>query len=374
MDYDPHPVILWELTRACDLNCRNCTLGAVPARDPNELTTYEAYKTVDQIASLAPRELAITGGDPLEREDVGQILDYARRRGLDPAVVVSPTSKLTRDAILRLKQMGLTRVVFSLDGSTARIHDAIHGVPGVFADTLRAIDWAVAAGLAVEINTLMTRRSGSDLPVMASLFRHLRIRRWNLYFPVPLGSARFDPLGADDAEKLFPVIDEIRSQESYAVRVVEGPHYRRHRMQRSLAAKLDEAAQVSWADFEGYDWLRQCFETGDPLDAARDGARGFVFISHAGDVRASEFLPLSAGNLRYRDLGAIYRGSDLFQALRNPDNLKGRCGRCEFRRVCGGSRARAWAVSGDAFGDDPLCNWEPGAPMPLPVIGRPVET
>ena len=145
MTYEAHPTVMWELTRICDLHCRNCTIGATENRGANELSTYEAYKTIDQIAALEPRELIITGGDPLERDDVIQILNYARRRGLDPALVVSPTSQLTAVAIERLERNGLTRIIFSIDGPSPKVHQAVRGA-GTFAATLRAIRIAEMVG------------------------------------------------------------------------------------------------------------------------------------------------------------------------------------------------------------------------------------
>lgn len=365
-----HPIVMWEVTRACDLHCRNCTIGATERRGTDELTTYEAYKTIDQIASLAPREFIITGGDPLERLDIAQIVNYARRRGLDPALVASPTSQLTAAAIARLERNGLTRIIFSIDGSSPEVHHGVQGVVGTFAATLRAIRWAESAGLAVEVNTLVTRRNADDLAAIVDLIRPIGITRWNLYFLVPLiASARPDMLTADETEHLFATIDEIRGRETFPVRVVEAPHYRRYRLQRDLDARLHNAAAGQWPDFSGYE-ADDAGTQNDLMDLAVDGVRGFVFISHAGDVRASEFLLFSAGNLRYRPLGAIYRSSDLFVALRDPENLKGKCGRCEFRQICGGSRARAWAVEGNIFADDPLCAYEPGVAMPLPAAAR----
>jgi MoaA/NifB/PqqE/SkfB family radical SAM enzyme len=359
--YEAHPTVMWELTRACDLHCRNCTIGANGHSGANELSTYEAYKTIDQIAVLEPREFIITGGDPLEREDLGQVVNYARRRGLDPALVVSPTSQLTGAAIERLVRNGLTRIFFSIDGSTPEIHQSVRGV-NTFADVLRAIRIAEIVGLKIEINTLLTRRNVDDLTAIADLIRPMRITRWNIYFLVPvLASSRPEMLTADQAEDVFGAIDRIRGREAFAIRVVEAPHYRRFRMQRDLDARLENAD--GWADFAGYENRGG----GDLMESALDGARGFVFISHAGDVRASELLPLSAGNLCYRPLDAIYRGSDLFVALRDPNNLQGKCGRCEFRHICGGSRARAWTVAGNVFADDPLCAYEPGLALPPPT-------
>jgi radical SAM protein with 4Fe4S-binding SPASM domain len=353
--YEPHPTVLWELTRACDLHCRGCPTASDERRGPNELSTYEAYKTIDQIAALQPRELIVTGGDPLARHDVGQMIDYARRRGLEPALVLSPGDALTFDALAHLQRDGLAQVIFSIDGSTAEIHESIHGVAGTWGHTLRAMRWAGCAGLRIDVNTLVCRRNAGDLPAIAELIRPFGIARWNLHFLVPAGpSKNIEMLTGSETEAMFGVIDDIRAAEKFAVRVVEAPHYRRWRLQRSLREKLRNAEK--WPDFatyEGDDSLR------DLNDCARGGANGFVFISHAGDVRPSEFAPQSAGNLRYRSLGTIYRGSDLFVALRDLDNLKGKCGRCDFRHLCGGSRARAMAMTGDLFGTDPLCAYDP---------------
>src|SRR4051794_11213052 len=185
MAFEAHPTVMWELTRACDLHCKNCTIGATEFRGANELSTYEAYKTIDQIAELAPREFIITGGDPLERDDVAQVVNYARRRGLDPAFVASPTSQLTAIAIERLVRNGLSRIIFSIDGPTPEVHQSVRGAGGTFEKTLRAIRIAEEAGLEIEINTLVTRRNADELNAIADLIRPMGIARWNLYFLVP---------------------------------------------------------------------------------------------------------------------------------------------------------------------------------------------
>ncbi len=359
MNYEPHPIVTWELTRNCDLACRGCPFPPDPYSRRNELSTYESYKTIDQIVELAPREFLITGGDPLEREDVYQIIDYSRRRGLHPALVVSPTKLLTGPAIERLQRTGLARLVVSIDGSTALIHERLHGVPRSFINTLSATDYARAAGIAIEVNTLVTRTNVQDLPDIAKMLETLAISRWNLYFLVPIGHARaLEALTGTEVERTFGVIREIAEDAPFAVRVVEAPHYRRFLLQRNLRNRLEELDDTGDTDV---------------LDSAMPGASSSVFISHAGDVRASEFLPLSAGNLRYRSLSMIYRGSDLFSALRDSRNFKGRCGRCEFRHICGGSRARAFAATSDVFASDPLCAYEPGQALPVPSISMSSE-
>lgn len=353
--YEPHPVILWELTRACDLHCRGCPSGADERRSTSELTTYEAYKTIDQIAALQPRELVITGGDPLEREDVFQIVDYARRRGLDPALALSPTSHLTFDAMERLERNGLTTVVVGLDGSAEEIHRSVHGIAGTFAATLRAMRWAECARLRIEVNTLVCRQNVDDLEAIVELIRPFQITRWNVHFLVPVGgSAQIQTIAGEEVEGVFARIAAIGEREKFSVRVVEAPHYRRHLLERDLDRMLaGEQSTDDWSQF---------------VDCIRPGASGFVYVSHAGDVRPSEFVPQSAGSLRFRSLGDIYRGSDLFVALRTAENLKGRCGRCDYREICGGSRARSWAATGDIFAADPLCSYEPERRMGAPVI------
>jgi radical SAM protein with 4Fe4S-binding SPASM domain len=371
---DPHPTVLWELTRLCDLHCLGCPSGANEQRDPNELSTYEAYKTIDQIAALRPRELIVSGGDPLERDDVDQIIDYARRRGLDPSLVLTPSRDLTFDAIAKLQNNGLTSAVFSVDGSTAATHEGMHGVVGTFATTLRAMRWAERVGLGVEVNTLVTRHNADDLEAIVELIRPFSIARWNVHFIVPIGASRdLAMITASEVEQVFATLDAIRARETFALRAVEAPHYRRFRVQQILLSRL-AADGVDWGDFTGFVDEE---ETGrEVLDAALDGVRSFVYISHSGEVRPSEFAPHSAGNLRYRPLGDIYRGSDLFVALRDPDNLHGRCRECDYRTLCGGSRARAYAMTGDLFGADPLCAHEPGRGGTMPFVshGRDIPT
>jgi len=366
---DSHPIIMWELTRSCGLQCHSCTFSAAERRPANELSTYEAYKTIDQIAALRPRELILTGGDALERSDVAEIIDYARRRGLDPALVVSPTAQLTEGAIAALARHGLSRMVFSVDGSTPQIHHAVRGTSGTFGPTLRAMRLAECADLVLEVNTLVTRRNMNDLPAIVDLIRPFHVTRWNVHFLVPVGGARdVEMITAAETETVFAGLADVLGREKFALRVVEAPHYRRFRLQRRLHENLDHAELKSgWPDFVGYDMD----DRQQVLDSAIGGPREFVYISHAGDVRASEFLPQSGGNLRYRSLESIYRGSDLLGALRDEKNLKGKCGRCEFRHVCGGSRARSWAMTGDVFGSDPLCAYDPGNGLPRTMNARP---
>lgn len=337
------PVVTWELTRACRLSCMHCPVGAQQKRSPLELSTYEAYKTIDQIAAMRPQELIITGGDPLERTDIYQLLDYARRRALAPTLTVTASAALSGSVIGTLKRNGLTRIAIAIDSAKPDRHDAARGIGGLFASTLLAIRWARTVSLPVEVNTLVTRKNLDELWTIAALLGDLSVERWNVYFTVPIGeSKRVDMLTSEEVEQVFGVLWEASQKASYKIRTFEAPHYRRYAIQ-----KMSEARKLNGTDHA-------------ELLAAADCAEQ-VFISHTGEVSLSPFLPLTAGNVRYQPLSTIHQRSDLFAAVRSSANLKGKCGRCEFRSVCRGSRARAFAMTGDMFASDPLCAYQPGA-------------
>jgi radical SAM protein with 4Fe4S-binding SPASM domain len=359
----PHPIIMWEMTRACDLECRQCAFSGADKREPNDLSTYAAYKTIDQIAALCPREVILTGGDPLERQDVGEIIDYAIRRGLDPALVASPTGRLTAESVEMLARHGLSRMVFSIDGATPESHDAVRGTSGCFATTLEAMRLAVNAGMALEVNTLVSPQNVDELPAIVDVIRPFSAARWNVHFVVPVGGSRkMRMLTAEETEAVFAVLEGIRGRERFALRVVEAPHYRRFRLQRRLEGRLQQLTTPG----AGPD--RFGLESEDRREAQESAIGGFgefAYISHAGDVQASAFLPHRAGNLRFRSLEAMCRRGGFFTALGEEKSLHGKCGRCEFRTLCGGSRARAWAMTGDLFGSDPVCAYDP---EPAPVI------
>ncbi len=340
------PSVYWQLTRTCDLGCRDCLLAADRTRRGfGELSTFEAYKTIDQIAALKPNRLVISGGDPLARNDLGQLVEYAVRRGLDPAVLVMPTEKLSAESVQALKENGAKRLIFNVNGSSPERHDAVYATPGSFGATVRAMRWAREAGVAIEVNTLVTRRTMHDLVAIAEVIEPFGIDAWNVYFLVPVeGSRNLEVITAEEAERVFAALAAIATLAPFRVRTVEAPQYRRYLLQQTAIDALN------WSDFSGY------VPPGDPSGASIDDV---VFISSYGDVRPSEFLPLTGGNVRYRSLMSLYRGNDLFLTLRDRSNLNGKCKRCEYRQVCGGSRARAWAATGDVFASDPLCAYQP---------------
>jgi AdoMet-dependent heme synthase len=356
---DGSRVVMWELTRACKLGCAHCPVGAQPRRSPLELSTYESYKTIDQIVSLNPDEVIVTGGDPLERPDLYQIVDYARRRGLHLSLTVSPTPSLTGAAIGKLKRNGLARLILSLDSPTPERHDAARGIGGQFGSTLQAIRWARTAELPLEVNTLLSASNRGDLPIIAELLGDVEVSRWNVYFLVPLGASRHaDAVTSAEVEEVFETLFQLSRRVPFPIRTFEAPHYRRLVLQKAV-----EDRQRSIDDY--FDTGATGIRIGDDTGHQAVAVNNYIYISHTGEVSISPFLPLTAGNVRYQPLSTIYRYGELFATVRDEVNLKGKCALCEFKTVCGGSRARAFAVTGDLFAADPLCTYQPGTFLPV---------
>ena len=344
VDFNISPfVVIWENTRACDLACVHCRAAAQSRRNRFELSTEEGFRLIDQIAELHPKVFVLTGGDPLKRDDTYALIQYARVKGLEPSLTPSATPLLTEEAVTKMKKHGLGRMAVSLDASCAELHDDFRRVPGSFDITLRAIRQAAREEIPVQVNTTVTRRTVGDLPRMVALLEGLGIAMWSVFFAVPTGRAKVaDLITADEVEELFGFLFETSKRVPFAIRTTEAMHYRRYVLQHGGAMPLG-------------------IQPNGPPRAPKgvNEAKGFVFVSHIGDVYPSGFLPLKAGNVKQQSLGEIYRTSKLFIALRDSNNLQGKCGRCDYRDLCGGSRARAWAMTGDVFGADPLCAYQP---------------
>ena len=338
--------VYWEVTGACGLACRHCRAEARPGPDPADLDTAEAMTVLDRLAGFGsplPR-LVVTGGDPLTRDDFWSLIGLARMLGFGVSVAPSATPLLSGEVIRRLRARGVEAISLSLDGADAARHDAFRGVPGCFARTIAAAGEARAVGLPLQINTLVSQETLGELPAIHEVVARTGAARWSLFFLVAVGrGAGLSPISAQDCERLLEWLAALPATRGLVVTTTEAPHFRRVLLQR--ARHLGDAAVA--------DSRRAHAAAG-----MRDG-NGIMFISHAGEVYPSGFLPLSAGNVRVEDPVSIYRESPLFQALRRPDLLRGRCGRCAFRGVCGGSRARAFAGTGDPLAEDPLCCYEP---------------
>ncbi|HEX6083474.1 MAG TPA: TIGR04053 family radical SAM/SPASM domain-containing protein [Thermoanaerobaculia bacterium] len=370
LDFNVNPfVVIWEMTRACDLACVHCRAAAQSRRSQFELTTEQGYRLIDDIAKLQPKVFVITGGDPLKRDDLYDMIAYAKAAGLEPSVTPSATPLLTPEAIAKMKAHGVKRLAISLDHCERDEHDAFRRVPGSFDLTIRAIEAARDNDIPVQINSTVSKRTAKDMPRMAKLLaQYSNVVMWSVFFLVPTGRAKnADMIEPEEVETLFGDLYDIARTVPFDVRTTEAMHYRRYVLQRMGVTQIDPATGLVDASTmfmqHGRRHLGVQEQTGAITRAPKgvNEAKGFVFISHIGDVFPSGFLPLKAGNVKQESIVDIYRHSDIFQRLRDTSNLKGKCAVCEYRELCGGSRSRAWASLGDAFASDPTCTYMPAA-------------
>ena len=337
LDVDRRPLVLiWEVTQACGLACRHCRADAKPERHPDELTTAEGKRLLDDAAEFGDGQLVVlSGGDPLAREDLSELISYGDDVGHRMTITPSGTASLTPDRVEALAEAGVQRMALSLDGATRESHDRFRGEES-FADTLTAVEAAREAGLPLQINTTVCAETVEELPAIRDRVRDLGAVLWSVFFLVPVGRGRIlDPIAPERAEAVMEWLHDVAEAERFGVKTTEAPFYRRVGLQRD----------------------------GDDAGIRRRGGitagRGFAFVSHTGETYPSGFLPKSAGNVRDRSVVDIYRNSGLFESLREPDRFAGKCGACDFRQVCGGSRSRAFAATGDPAGSDPLCPYVP---------------
>ncbi len=360
IDFSKQPFIaIWEVTQACDLACVHCRASAQPERNPMELSTAEGKQLIDQIAALKVPVFVLTGGDPIKRSDLFELIAHAGSRGVRVSLTPSATPLLTREIIVRLKEVGLARLAVSMDGARAQTHDAFRGMKGSFARTLEAVRWANEIGLPVQINTTFSRRNIAEIDEIVVLMESLRITLWSVFFLVPTGRGKLnDLLNGEEFEQVFAKIYNLSRSASFDIKTTEAQHYRRFLLQQRVAERK-AGADASTTPEKAADAI------GRAPRGLNDG-KGFVFVSHTGDVFPSGFLPLSAGNIRQQELGLIYRGSPLFRSLRDTSKLEGKCGSCEFKEICGGSRARAYALTGNPNAEEPCCAYMPKGYVPPP--------
>lgn len=351
-DFERAPfVLIWEVTRACSLVCRHCRASAEDRRDPNELTTSEGRRLLDEAAAMGIPIVVLTGGDPLQREDLEELIAHGIQLGLRIATIPAETPRLTRERIHSLADAGVSQIALSLDGSRADTHDRIRGVPGCFEIAMRAANWIQETSVPLQINTMVCAENRGEIRAIATLVEHLGVVFWELFLLVRIGrGAELSACTPSETEELFAELAVIEQQAPFVIRFVEAPHYRRFLYQRGL--RVHTATSLR----------RGVGHANRPVNAGN----GFCFVDHRGEVCPSGFLPLSAGNVRSIPLAQLYRDSPLFRALRNPERLSGRCGICEYRWLCGGSRSRAYAASGDPFGEDPACAYQPCRMANLP--------
>ncbi|HWG33908.1 MAG TPA: TIGR04053 family radical SAM/SPASM domain-containing protein [Gemmatimonadaceae bacterium] len=358
-DFNESPfIVIWETTQACDLACLHCRASAQPARDRGELDTAEAKRLMDTVRQFGKPLFVLTGGDPLKRDDTVELVRHGTSIGLRMAMTPSGTPLMTPDVLGRLRDVGLARLAVSLDGSNAAIHDRFRGVSGSFEWTVRMLDAARKIGLSTQINTTISSHNLHDVEPIVQFITTLGIALWSVFFIVPTGRARTSDLTtADEFESVFHRLYDLSRTAPFDIKTTAAPHYRRVVLQRQVAERrAGEREQAATPLTAGVG-----FSLADGVGRARgvNDGNGFLFISHRGDIYPSGFLPVSAGNVRTHDVVDVYRNSPLFRELRDTDRLEGKCGVCEYRTICGGSRARAYATTGNYLASDPYCSYIP---------------
>jgi AdoMet-dependent heme synthase len=359
IDFDKAPfLVIWETTQACDLACKHCRAEAQPNRHPDELTTAEAKKLLDDVRRFGPIIFVFSGGDAMKRPDIVELVEYGANLGLRMAITPATTPLATRKQLQALKDAGLSRLAVSLDGSHPGIHDEFRQVSGSFDHGLRILKMSQEIGLTTQVNTVVARHNLGDFEKLIALMSELGIVFWEVFFLVPMGRARpQDVASAYEFERVFNQLYDLSKTAPFDIKATAAPQYSRVVLQRKAAERRQgmrgEASDVLTDGVE--------HSLKDGIGRARNvnDGDGFLFVSHTGDIFPSGFLPVKAGNLREDDLVDVYRNSPLFVELRDRTRLKGKCSVCEYLNVCGGSRARAYAVTGDHLEAEPFCAHEP---------------
>ncbi|QKY68596.1 TIGR04053 family radical SAM/SPASM domain-containing protein [Lentibacillus sp. CBA3610] len=361
-DYNENPfIVIWELTRACELKCLHCRAEAQYHRHPLELSFEEGKKLIDDIYEMDNPMLVFTGGDPLMRPDVFDIVEYAVKKGVRVSMTPSATPNVTKEAMQKAKDVGLSRWAFSIDGHCAEVHDHFRGTSGSFDLTMNAIKYLHELEMPLQINTVISRYNVDYLEEMAQMVEDLNCVLWSVFFLVPTGRGKeSDMISPAEHEKVLRWLYKLSKRVPFDIKTTAAQHYRRVVIQGKIRENKNSADTIRYEDALMKGKTGQIDGLGRAPKGVNDG-NGFVFISHTGDVYPSGLLPIKAGNVRQNPLPTIYRESEVFQNLRNPDKYKGKCGVCEFRHVCGGSRSRAYNVTGDYMESEPYCVYVPKA-------------
>jgi radical SAM protein len=358
-DFDRAPfLVIWETTRACALACVHCRADANPRRDPRELTTADGFNLIDQVVEFGdpPPLFVLTGGDPMRRPDLIDLVRYAAGRGLVVAMTPSGTAAATRSRLRELKDAGLSRLAVSLDGADAETHDAFRGVAGSFDWTMKIVHAAEELGLPLQINSTVSRMTLPSLEALARRVKTFPVALWAIFFLIRTGrGASLEQVSAEQCERVLTWLYDLSLAAPFGIKTTEAPHFHRVIWQREREL--------------GTGLVEQSSRRRSLLRAPRsvNDGNGFVFVDHLGNICPSGFLPVCRGNVKTGDLVSVYRDDEIFRRLRDPDALMGKCGRCEFRAICGGSRSRAYAATGSLVGSDPLCEYDPGPSARAPI-------
>ena len=373
-DFDKKPILVfWETTRACPLECKHCRAEAIRDPLPGELTTEEAIRFIDSLEGFGKPYpvLIFTGGDPLIRKDIFDLIGYTVKKGFRVGIAPAVSDLLSIDNIRRMKELGLKYVSISLDGGKAETHDRIRGIEGHYSMTVDALRLLREHGFITQINTVVTRENVHELPYVVELLKMLGIRIWEVFFLIRVGRGTdVNDISPKEYEDVLHFLYEV-TRYGIEVRTVEAPFYR-----RIVLWRKEDIADYTGLDIE-YVTRRYSLTTlyrelvkrlielvGEPegspepkIARTRDG-KGVIFVSYNGDIYPSGFAPYKVGNVKQEDIVRIYQENKVLRMIRKGE-FKGRCGYCEYRDICGGSRARAYAETGDILGEDPACIYIP---------------
>ena len=350
-DFDQaHFTIAWEVTRACAYACVHCRADAQPRRDPRELSTDEAKALIDRFAAFGNNPILIfTGGDPLMRPDLFELIAYATERGLRCSLTPTATALPTRERLEKALHAGIRRVALSLDAPRARIHDDFRKVEGSWQRTMDTLHRAHDVGLSVQVNTTVAKHNIDILHEMVPFIQEVEAVQWSVFFLVPTGRALIEQMvSAEQHEQVFNWLYDLAQIAPFDIKATAAPMYRRVAIERKRTQSDGKPVTFQGAGFQFADGLHR------PTKGVNDG-NGFLFVSHIGEIQPSGFLPVTAGMVREHDIVDVYRTAQIFIDLRNPDKYKGVCGTCEYREVCGGQRGRAYSITGDYLESDPAC-------------------
>jgi len=341
-------MIAWEITRSCNLSCLHCRAAAERGPYEDELTTEECFRFIDEVAAFSKPVLILTGGEPLMREDIFEVASYSSHKGLRTVMAVNGTL-LNPEKAAAAKRAGIQRVSISLDGATPESHDTFRGVVGAYAGALTGIRCLKEARLDFQINTTVTKRNLAEIEDIFQLTIQLGAVAHHIFLLVPTGRGRelaHEEVTSKDYEQTLTWFAEQEDTASIQLKATCAPQYYRIIHQRGGAKDRNEHGG------DLHTFTRGCL-----------GGISFSFLSHRGDVQPCGYLEINVGNIRERPFQEIWEGAEVFLQLRDLDNLKGKCGGCEYRVVCGGCRARAYALHGDYLQEEPLCPYEPRAQL-----------
>ncbi len=357
-------LVFWELTKGCNLRCVHCRATATELSSPDDLSYEESVQIIDQLAEYAPLILVLSGGEPLFRGDLFRLARHATERGIRVALGTNGTL-ITAEVACKIKESGIRRVAISLDGADAATHDSFRGIPGAFDRAIEGFQHLKRLGMSMQINTSVAKHNAAQLPETLDLALRLGADAFHLFLLVPVGCgvqiAAKQMIESEQYEQILNWLYDRTLENKIELKATCAPHFFRVvRQRRAEARRRGEQLPEPAAHGHGGHHAHA-------MNAMTRGClagTGVCFLSHKGEVYPCGYLPLEAGNLRRQSFAEVWQDSPLFASLRDLDNLKGKCGACEFRNICEGCRARAYGSTGDYLAEEPFCLYTPRGYLP----------